>query len=241
MNAKQLALVEANSANIIPFSDELWHQLIKKDFPNRPPKPNPKAVTAGSRMATKALYNQYHEEQESFKRHSTERLKSFTKMLERQKSENSVIQVEQILRDPTVQPSHAFRGNKNSILNKARRELQSRMLMFPKKAMRTPVRPPPGPVPALVSPRLRPVVKPQKPLVSPQKPLLLPQKHTPVSSPKKSAPSAPQSKSTLESKISIQRKRRKVESSKSLSPTATKPNDSEAKSDIKSIKSSVFH
>lgn len=160
MNAKQLQVVELNSSQLLPYSDELWVELIKRDFPNRPiynnkhrkrgnskmttPSPllSPSSVsttsptttpTAPSGMANKQLYLQYNQEQELFRKDSTERLKNFTKNLQRQKSENSVVEVEQILRDPVIKSSS--KGPRNSILNKAKRELQNRSLMFPNKKL----------------------------------------------------------------------------------------------------------
>lgn len=131
MNAKQLSQVEDNCHQLMPMSDELWYELLRRDFPNRPIQLK-KQLIDGPRMPSKGLYQTYSEEQESFRKDSTERLKRMTNKLKMQKSKNSVIEVEQILRDPTVKVN---KGPKNSILNKARRELLNRSLMFPKRSV----------------------------------------------------------------------------------------------------------
>ncbi|CAH6721260.1 hypothetical protein CLIB1444_05S07140 [[Candida] jaroonii] len=127
LNSKQLRLIETNSPHLKPNTDELWKTLIMKDFPSRPNRP---LIITSSPMPNKELYDLYENEQENFRKDSTERLKRMTQKLKTEKEENSVIEVEQILRDPVVK---GYRGPRNSILNKARKELMGRSLMFPGK------------------------------------------------------------------------------------------------------------
>lgn len=221
MNAKQLNVIEQNSPHLLPHSDELWVDLIKRDFPSRPIySENTFRKKLPGKLANKQLYLKYNQEQELFRKDSTERLKKFTKSLQRQKSENSVIEVEQILREPSIKS--VAKGPKNSILNKAKRELQNRSLMFPNKKITS-----------------RPLIKPAGRRVN------LNQHIKPIE--RNLARPEPR-KNPLESKLAIQRKRKppqplspqKPSSPHTLSPHKRKKPE-ESSSDVKSIKSSVFN
>lgn len=209
MSAQQLDLVESNSPHIKLNSDELWLELIKKDFPNRPLRQG----IINAKMVNKSVYQSYVKQQEDFRKDSTERLKQMTQRLKYEKSANSVIQVEQVLRDPVVK---AFRGNKNSILNKARRECMGRSLMFPRN--RDP------------KPMIRPI---RSPLQSPSK--LHPQQQSPT----KPHPQR-QSSEMYKSPAKII----KPHKSSAFIPRKPRPKPSPSQvydANIKPIKSLVFH
>lgn len=163
MNAKQLGQIEELSPQITPESDELWINLVSKEFPDRPilanntgtsnsrsKRSNVVAAAASGRpllfcdMPMKSLYFKYSDERESFREDSAERLRKITQRLKKEKSANSIVSVPELLRDPTVRrqrydggsaytPSY---GPKNSILNKARKEIRNRSLMFPNYAQK---------------------------------------------------------------------------------------------------------
>lgn len=163
MNAKQLGQIEELSPQITPESDELWTNLVKKEFPDRPilannigstknkSKRSSMVATAVAgrpllfcNMPMKSLYFKYSDERESFREDSAERLRKITQRLKREKSANSIVSVPELLRDPTVRRqrhdggsgySHSY-GPKNSILNKARKEIRNRSLMFPNYAQK---------------------------------------------------------------------------------------------------------
>lgn len=164
MNAKQLGQIEELSPQITPDSDELWTNLVSKEFPDRPILANSiraskvkskranMVVPAGRAlmfcdMPMKSLYFKYSDERESFRQDSAERLRKITQRLKKEKSANSIVSVPELLRDPTVRRrrfdggsgysrSEASYGPKNSILNKARKEIRNRSLMFPNYAQK---------------------------------------------------------------------------------------------------------
>lgn len=189
LNAKQLATLEENSPSVTPESDELWLLLLEKDFPDRPLHAGLKArLLAGEKtMANKSLYNQYCDEREKFRATSAQRLRRMTEKIQKEKSKNSITPIKGIIREPIrrrVQHSRfggapAPRFDTKSILGKARRDMQHRLLMFgnsrpaepPKKAL--PVRPPPQPTTLnLTRPNTgHPMgIYQQKPLGTPAKP-----------------------------------------------------------------------
>lgn len=154
MNFKQLSHVEENSSQIMPYSDQFWRSHIVKEFPERPNPPDrlllsrryliEDATGQGAlnrEMPLKSLFYRYMHERELFRKDSTERLRNITEKLRKEKSANSIISVPELLKDPTVRqtrqrfPSGIARGSvsaKSSILNKVRKDLQNRSLMFPK-------------------------------------------------------------------------------------------------------------
>ncbi|ODV80383.1 uncharacterized protein CANTADRAFT_49873, partial [Suhomyces tanzawaensis NRRL Y-17324] len=146
MNAKQLNQIESTSPQIVPESDKLWRILIEKDFPNRP-LPTKKAVETEV-MPNRAAYHKYLEDRESFRNDLARRLRRITEKLKLEKSANKIVKVQELLKDPTVKRKNwsgspggfprfntpAIRGN--SILSKARRDLQNRSMMFPQKISR---------------------------------------------------------------------------------------------------------
>lgn len=142
MSSKQLNQIEENSLHLIPNSDAIWINLIEKDFPDRPLY-QPKNINKKSDelMPNKSLYFQYLKERELFRIDSTKRLRNITEQLKLKKSKNSIVSVSELLRDPTVRktrnysyPTNSFRpyrsAAKSSILNKAKRDVQGRSLMF---------------------------------------------------------------------------------------------------------------
>lgn len=158
MNAKQLELVESTSPQIEAHSDILWISLIERDFPDRPLLQNKfdrkklptlsKSSQSTSPMPNKHLYFKYLQDREDFRKDSAQRLRNITKQLKLKKSENSIISVPELLKDPTVRRSRYHNGNssylqgngrynfsysngpKNSILNKAKRDVQTRSINF---------------------------------------------------------------------------------------------------------------
>lgn len=143
MNAKQLTRIEEFSTQVTPDSDEMWRDLIVKEFPNRPP--DPVATSRDEYMPYKSLFYQYWEERDALRNDSAARLRSINERLKKEKSANSIVAVTHMVRDPSVRKRSGYfqgsssgyasiPGNKSSILYKARKELQHRQLMFPKKA-----------------------------------------------------------------------------------------------------------
>lgn len=141
MNAKQLGHIESTSPQLTPSTDLLWHALIEKDFPTRPPPRSQKLQD--DPMPNKSLYLKYVQEEESRRQDLTQRLRKITERLRRQKSANQIIKVPELLKDPTVRRRQFMRApggsvgsryanpKKNSILLKARKETLSRTMMFP--------------------------------------------------------------------------------------------------------------
>lgn len=143
MNAKQLLAIENTSPQITPHSDSLWHDLVAKDFPERPAS-EPALVAGESSTPHRTLYQKYVEEREAFRNDSTARLRSMNEKLKRKKSANSIVSVPGLFRDPTVRRARSYNytggssygpPRNNTILGKAKRDVQSRSLIFraPKK------------------------------------------------------------------------------------------------------------
>ncbi|KGR23435.1 hypothetical protein MGI_00365 [Candida albicans P75016] len=159
--AKQLNELELNCSQLLPYSDKLWMKLILKDFPDRPPPPPPSAATSpiklnqkhgggsggicGLDMPYKSLYYKYCQDRDEFRKDSAKRLRHANKSLERQKSKNKIVAIDEVLRDPTIKSrrfydlpaytnnrkSYGMMGNKNSILQKAKRDtIVNRTLIF---------------------------------------------------------------------------------------------------------------
>lgn len=137
MNAKQLDLVEVTSPTIIPESDCLWIELIGKDFPDRPLYDKATSIN-NTIMPNKSLYFKYSKDRDNFRKDSAERLRNITEKLKLQKLANSIVSVPELLKDPTVRRNRVPSGfsrqysnpQKNSILNKAKRDIQHRSIMF---------------------------------------------------------------------------------------------------------------
>lgn len=155
MTSKQLSNIEEKSPHIQPKSDELWGDLVKREFPERPCIANAKQKRRKGKiqlhtglensefknMPMKSLYYRYYEERELFREDSARRLRDMTQRLKDEKSEKSIISVPQLLKDPLVRRHYMGNDNntgtnRNSILNKARRDLRSRALMFPNRSDR---------------------------------------------------------------------------------------------------------
>lgn len=140
LNAKQLMVVEQNSPALMPESDELWSALIERDFPDRPSKAK-KALVGGDDddMPNKLLYERYIDEREELRASSAQRLRKMTQKLQKEKSRNSIVPIQGIMREPVTRrrmatmslapPPYSKYGSK-SILGKAMKDVQHRHLMF---------------------------------------------------------------------------------------------------------------
>lgn len=140
LNAKQLALLEENSSGITPDSDELWGLLVEKDFADRPlgSRRNLAAVSI-SQMPNKDLYMQYSKDREKFRENSALRLRRITEKLQREKSKNSIVPLQEIIAEPVVHRrtlavprpvKSAQKYANNSIMGKAFKDMEHRLLMF---------------------------------------------------------------------------------------------------------------
>ncbi|SGZ47444.1 CIC11C00000002500 [Sungouiella intermedia] len=140
LNAKQLIAVEENSPAIMPESDELWSGLIERDFPDRPSKAKFNLVSPeDDAMPNKSLYEKYADEREELRASSAQRLRKMTQKLQKEKSRNSIVPIQGIMREPVVRrrmpamslatPLYSKYGSK-SILGKAMKDVQHRHLMF---------------------------------------------------------------------------------------------------------------
>lgn len=140
LNAKQLALLEENSPSLTPESDELWAILTEKDFADRPLGGRLKILGQGnSEMPNKDLYMQYAQDRERFLESSAHRLRRITEKLQREKSKNSIVPIQGIIAEPVmrrrtfmgprpVKPASKY--SNNSIMGKAYKDVQNRLLMF---------------------------------------------------------------------------------------------------------------
>ncbi|KAF6043058.1 RNA polymerase II transcription factor SIII (Elongin) subunit A family protein [Candida parapsilosis] len=127
MSAKQLDQIETLSTQLTPHSDELWKQLIVKDFSDRPAELGPLELTKlkFEKMPYKSLYYKYS--------------------MNKEKDKNKIVTVDEIKRDPSVRCRSPFQNAyrrqrspyaKNTILGKAMRESQNRSIIFGSPAMR---------------------------------------------------------------------------------------------------------
>lgn len=140
LNAKQLSTVESNSPLVTPDSDELWQTLIEKDFPDRAlPNPSKRGLIAdsGEKMPTKALYDQYVNEREQLRASSAQRLRNFNQRLQKEKSRNMIVPLKGIVHEPMrrriaqpFQPYNRGAPRSRTILGKAMRDIQHRLLIF---------------------------------------------------------------------------------------------------------------
>lgn len=140
LNAKQLMVVEQNSPALMPESDELWSALIERDFPDRPSKAKKALVGADDGdMPNRLLYERYIDEREELRASSAQRLRKMTQKLQKEKSRNSIVPIQGIMREPVTRrrmasmslapPPYSKYGSK-SILGKAMKDVQHRHLMF---------------------------------------------------------------------------------------------------------------
>ncbi|KAI5953410.1 hypothetical protein KGF54_002782 [Candida jiufengensis] len=145
MSSKQLNQLEDLSNQLMPYTDEIWSHLIKKDFPDRPTNIGPLTSTTKlkfDKMPYKSLYFKYVKQRDDFRKDSANRLRHMNNTLKKEKTMNQIVTVDEIRRDPSIKrrnydSSGNFRRstqplNKNTILGKALRESQSRSLMFGK-------------------------------------------------------------------------------------------------------------
>lgn len=139
-NAKQLGIVEENSPSLTPESDELWAALIERDFPDRPAQLKRGLENENeAEMPNKALYLRYCDERESLRASSAQRLRKMTQKLQKEKSKNSIVPLQGIIREPVIRRHTATMGlapppylkyAPKSILGKAMKDMQHRQLMF---------------------------------------------------------------------------------------------------------------
>lgn len=140
LNAKQLSLLEENSPDLTPDSDDLWALLIEKDFPDRPQSTRRNLLQAKPmRMPNKELYMQYSKDRENFLEGSAQRLRRITQKLQREKSKNSIVPINGIIAEPVIRRrtlavprpvKPASKYSNNSIMGKAFKDVQNRLLMF---------------------------------------------------------------------------------------------------------------
>lgn len=147
MSAKQLRSVEEHSPRIKPDLDRIWKTLIEKDFPDRPALPS--GVTL-----YRELYIKYCDDRDEFRARSATRLRKMNEKLKESKSKITTVEPG-VLREPRRRvPTMANPGGfprlarPNTIMAKAKRDLQTRGMMF---------RPAQAPVPG------RPRVAPPRP------------------------------------------------------------------------------
>ena len=148
MSAKQLDQLESLSAQLTPHSDELWKQLILKDFPDRPVELGPMELNKlkFEKMPYKSLYSKYVQQRDEFRKDSAKRLRHLNQSMNKEKARNKIVTVDELRRDPSVRCRLPFQNgyrrlqqlpyNKNTILGKAMRESQTRSLIFGAQAMR---------------------------------------------------------------------------------------------------------
>lgn len=139
LNAKQLISVEENSPAIKIDSDELWGGLIERDFPDRPALSKRLAAGDAEKMPNRTLYDRYTEERERLRASTAQRLRNLTQKLQKEKSKNSIVPIQGIMREPHVRrrtygmplapPTYSKYGSK-SIMGKAMKDVQHRQLMF---------------------------------------------------------------------------------------------------------------
>ncbi|KAI5960369.1 uncharacterized protein KGF55_004661 [Candida pseudojiufengensis] len=145
MSSKQLDHLESLSNQLMPFTDEIWNHLITKDFPDRPNDLGPLGSTSQLKypnMPYKSLYFKYVKQRDDFRKDSAKRLRHMNKSIQKERSMNQIVTIDEIRRDPSIKrrkmDSNGNYGrttqpvNKNTILGKAMRESQSRSLMFGK-------------------------------------------------------------------------------------------------------------
>lgn len=146
-NAKQLCQVELNSPLLTPESDELWAQLIERDFPDRPQlKRNLKLDGNDGEMPNKLLYKRYCDERELLRASSAQRLRKMTQKLQKEKLKNSIVPIQGIIREPVIRrhtsmgslPQVYLKYGKKSIMGKAMKDMQHRQLMFGKPQRKDP-------------------------------------------------------------------------------------------------------
>ena len=147
MSAKQLDQIETLSTQLTPHSDELWKQLIVKDFSDRPAELGPLELTKlkFEKMPYKSLYYKYVKQRDEFRKDSAKRLRQLNQSMNKEKDKNKIVTVDEIKRDPSVRCrlpfQNAYRRQrlpyaKNTILGKAMRESQNRSIIFGSPAMR---------------------------------------------------------------------------------------------------------
>ncbi|EDK37916.2 hypothetical protein PGUG_02014 [Meyerozyma guilliermondii ATCC 6260] len=169
MSARQLDQIESKSSQIIPYSDQLWPNLISRDFPNRPLASRSLVDTP---MPHKALYFKYLSEREALQRDSAQRLRSMTQRLRQEKSKNAITPVKHLLRDPTIRRRPVSKSSPPlsslSIIQRARRETQERSRLFQKNAPKDSFSK------YLVQPKKQPVMRPAAAHVGASAPLHAP-------------------------------------------------------------------
>lgn len=147
INAKQLSLLEENSPEITPASDEIWASLIEKDFSDRPLGGRPNVLLTSGEMPNRERYLQYCQDRERFLEGSADRLRRLTEKFQREKTRNSIVPIKGIIAEPIVRRRTftgprpvrpALKYSSNSIMGKARRDVQHRLLMFGKQPVRDP-------------------------------------------------------------------------------------------------------
>ena len=134
--AKSLKQIELQSPQIIADSEELWKELLKRDFPDRPLayitiENGTNNVTIPSRQ----LYDRYLRERELQRQNAVGNLKQITQKLKEMKNKNKLTAIDRAL--PSGRPKQSFRQAatptkvfKSSMLQKARTLNKQRVRNF---------------------------------------------------------------------------------------------------------------
>lgn len=140
LNSKQLAILEENSPELTPDTDEIWAALIEKDFSDRPLGNRHHMLNGtSSPMPNRDLYMQYLRDRERFLESSAERLRHHTQKLKREKSKNSIVPMQGFIAEPVIRrralavprPMKPLcKYSNKSIMGKAMKDMQHRLLMF---------------------------------------------------------------------------------------------------------------
>jgi hypothetical protein len=136
--AKSLKQIEKISPQIILDSEELWKDLLKRDFPDRPI--NQTILKNGEKLniSSRNLYDKYSNERENQRKNAIDNYKLITKNLNDMKNKNKVKSINKILpmKSSKSQKSHSTNSTsshhtfKSSLLQKARVANKQRVRNF---------------------------------------------------------------------------------------------------------------
>lgn len=152
--AKSLKQMESQSPQIIKDSEELWKNLLRRDFPDRP--------ISQLDSTSRNLYDKYSMERDDQRRNAVGNLKMITKKLNDMKNKNKVKSINKVL--PPVKKSRSIGSAtittpttqvfKSSLLQKARVANKQRVRNFiqPKTTMNQISKPKPKPKPNFIQP-----------------------------------------------------------------------------------------
>lgn len=127
--AKSLKQIESQSPQIIKDSEELWKNLVKRDFPDRP--------INQLNLTSRSLYDKYLVERDNQRKNAVGNLKLMTKKLNDMKNKNKVKSINKVL--PPMKRTRSVTSNSNnsttqifksSLLQKARVANKQRVRHF---------------------------------------------------------------------------------------------------------------